>query len=59
MKLYRYDREKGKWVFVDYGVKSKVKEYILQGYVVIYIWQGDQSSYQNNIKRKDGDEYGR
>jgi hypothetical protein len=37
VKLYRFDREKDAWVFVDYGVKSKVREYTLQGYVVVYI----------------------
>ena len=38
VQLYLYDKEKGAWVFFDYGVKTKVREYTLQGYVVIYIW---------------------
>ena len=37
VKLYRYNKAKGRWIFTDYGVKSKVKEYIQQGYIVIYI----------------------
>lgn len=38
VKLYRYDNEKGEWVFFDYGVRSKAREYTLQGYVVVYLW---------------------
>ena len=37
VKLYRYDKKIGAWVFFDYGVKSKAKEYTLQGYLVVYI----------------------
>ncbi len=37
VKLYRYDKKISAWVFFDYGVKSKVKEYTLQGYLVVYI----------------------
>jgi len=38
VKLYRYDREKGEWVFFDYGVKSRAREYNLQGYMVAHFW---------------------
>jgi len=37
VKLYRYDKSKEAWVFFDYGVKSKVREYTQQGYIVIYV----------------------
>jgi hypothetical protein len=36
VKLYKYDEKKRKWVFVDLGVKSKIKEYIAQGYRVVH-----------------------
>jgi hypothetical protein len=36
VKLYRFNKQTGQWVFADYGVKSKVNEYTLQGYIVIY-----------------------
>jgi len=38
VQLYKYDTAKGAWVFFDWGVRSKAKEYTAQGYVVIYIW---------------------
>ena len=37
VKLYKYEKKIGRWVLADYGVKSKAKEYILQGYVAVYI----------------------
>jgi len=37
VKLYKFDRKKGKWVFFDYGIKNRVREYSRQGYIVIYI----------------------
>jgi len=36
VKLYRYDSKKNKWVFTDYGVKSKINEYAFCGYLIIY-----------------------
>jgi len=36
VRLYRFDRVKGKWVLVDYGVRSKVHIYIKLGYLVVY-----------------------
>ena len=41
VKLYRYDKEKKAWVFVDYGVRSKVREYTMQGYMVVYLQKGE------------------
>ena len=38
VKLYRFDRKNGAWVFFSWGVRNKVKEYTAQGYVVIYTW---------------------
>jgi len=38
VKLYRFDREIGAWVFFSWGARNKVKEYTAQGYVVIYTW---------------------
>ena len=37
VKLYRFDSEKGDWIFCDYGVKSKVDLYLAQGYIVYHI----------------------
>ncbi len=37
VKLYKFDKKKDVWVLADYGLKSKVREYIRQGYVVVYI----------------------
>ena len=37
VKLYKYDNLHKAWVFFDYGIKSKIKEYTAQGYVVICI----------------------
>lgn len=37
VRLYKYDSRYEEWIFFDYGVKSKVKEYTAQGYMVIYI----------------------
>lgn len=36
VKLYRFDREIGAWVFFSWGVRNRIKEYTAQGYVVIY-----------------------
>lgn len=36
VKLYRFDKKENKWVLADYGVVSKVKDYALQGYIVVY-----------------------
>lgn len=36
VKLYNYDEQKRAWVLVDYGILSRVREYVLQGYVVMY-----------------------
>lgn len=36
VKLYKYSRKLGRWVLVDIGVRSKAREYVMQGYVVIY-----------------------
>ncbi len=42
VKLYKYNKAADAWVFVDYGVKSKIREYTLQGYVVIYICENTE-----------------
>jgi len=34
VKLLKYRH--GKWVVVDYGVRSKAREYVQQGFVVVY-----------------------
>lgn len=39
VKLYRFDNKNGAWVFFDWGVRSKVREYTAQGYIVIYEWR--------------------
>ena len=39
VRLYKYNKS-GKLVAVDYGVKNKVKEYRLQGYIVIPVRNG-------------------
>jgi len=36
VKLYRYSKQKSKWIFVDYGVKSKAEFYACQGFIVFY-----------------------
>ena len=36
VKLYKYDMKIGKWVLVDFGVKNKVRQYLQQGYIVVY-----------------------
>lgn len=36
VKLYRYNKQVKAWVFFDWGVRSKVREYTAQGYIVIY-----------------------
>jgi len=38
VKLFKYSSEIGAWVFVDIGVRSRVREYTQQGYVCIYIY---------------------
>ncbi|CAB1062153.1 hypothetical protein D1BOALGB6SA_6929 [Olavius sp. associated proteobacterium Delta 1] len=35
VKLYRFNKNVNRWVLADYGVASKVKDYVLQGYIVI------------------------
>jgi hypothetical protein len=42
VKLFKYDKAAGAWVFVDYGVKSKTREYTFQGYVVVYIFENTE-----------------
>lgn len=37
VKLYRYDSKADAWVFFDYGVRSKVRQYTAMGYVVYYL----------------------
>ena len=36
VKLYKFSTKLGRWLLVDYGVRSKAKEYVMQGYVVMY-----------------------
>ena len=36
VKLYKYDESKGDWVLVDFGIRSRAQEYVLQCYVVVY-----------------------
>ena len=37
VKLYRYDKRQKAWVFFDFGVMSKVREYTAMGYICIYV----------------------
>ena len=37
VKLYCWNQKTGRWVLCDYGVKSKVREYLSQGYIVIFM----------------------
>ncbi len=39
VKLFKYDKAVNAWVFVDWGITSKVTEYTQQGYVVVYIYE--------------------
>ena len=36
VRLYKYN-EDGKLVAADYGVKSKIREYVLQGYIIVFV----------------------
>ncbi len=36
VKLYRYNKKLKKWIFVDFGIKSKAEIYARLGYVVVY-----------------------
>jgi len=36
VKLYKFDKDKGAWVLADWGVLSKVNEYMAQGYIIKY-----------------------
>ena len=34
--LIRFNKKENRWVLADYGVASKVKDYALQGYIIVY-----------------------
>jgi len=36
VKLYKYNKRLDRWMFVDYGIKSKSELYAKQGYVVLH-----------------------
>ena len=36
VKLYKWSKEKEMWVFTDYGLKSKVDEYLRQGFIIFH-----------------------
>jgi len=50
VQLYRYDAKKEKWVFADYGVKSKEQAYGLQGYIIIYPKGGEKQCGTHPVK---------
>jgi hypothetical protein len=37
VKLYRYDEEQMAWVFFGWGLKTKVKEYTMLGFIVFFM----------------------
>jgi hypothetical protein len=34
VKLLKYNKEKGEWVVIDYGIESQTDSYVAQGYIV-------------------------
>jgi hypothetical protein len=34
IKLFKFDRKKDDWVFFDYGILTKVDEYLRRGLIV-------------------------